>query len=174
MGLCVVVCACERERKRGGERERGYSAVVVEVCVVHRVHWLPCVVFVGCLIGASVEQALLLVLLVLRSYLPSFYLFVSVYFFMNFQVKEVAHLMSEVVQVMTVKRRKERLAECLEYVNTNTTSYWAAQILMDLKAAGRSADRSIMSPVGFGLNFRVIGETGESSLPNLTCGCLRL
>lgn len=72
----------------------------------------------------------------------------------------MAHVMAEVVQEMTVKTRKERLVDCLEYVNTNTTSYWAAQILMDLKAVGRSADRSIMSPIGFGLNFRVVGETG--------------
>ena len=66
--------------------------------------------------------------------------------------------MAEMVQVMTATRRKERLVQCLEYVNTNTTSYWAAQILMDLKAVGRSSNRSIMSPVGLGLNFRVVGE----------------
>lgn len=70
----------------------------------------------------------------------------------------MAHVMAEVAQVMTAKRRKERLAECLDFVSTNTTSYWAAQILMDLKAAGSSSDRSIMSPVGLGLNFRVVGE----------------
>lgn len=73
-------------------------------------------------------------------------------------MEEVAHVMAEVVQVMTAKRRKERLAESLDFVNTNTTSYWAAQILMDLKAVGRSSDRNIMSPVGLGLNFRVVGK----------------
>ncbi|CBJ29609.1 Trehalose 6-phosphate synthase, family GT20 / Trehalose 6-phosphate phosphatase [Ectocarpus siliculosus] len=80
------------------------------------------------------------------------------------KVEEVAHVMAEVVQVMTVKRRKERLSECLEYVNTNTTSYWAAQILMDLKAVGSSSNRSIMSPVGLGLNFRVVGMESNFSL----------
>eukprot|EP00903_Cladosiphon_okamuranus_P012881 g12029.t1 len=80
------------------------------------------------------------------------------------KVEEVAHVMAEVAQVMTAKQRKERVAECLEYVNTNTTSYWAAQILMDLKAAGRSSDRSIMSPVGLGLNFRVVGMESNFSL----------
>ncbi|CAM9975335.1 unnamed protein product [Pylaiella littoralis] len=80
------------------------------------------------------------------------------------KVKAVAHVMAEVVQEMTVKTRKERLVDCLEYVNTNTTSYWAAQILMDLKAVGRSADRSIMSPIGFGLNFRVVGMESNFSL----------
>eukprot|EP00752_Nemacystus_decipiens_P007782 g6950.t1 len=80
------------------------------------------------------------------------------------KVKEVAHVMAEVVEVMTPARRKERLAQCLEYVHTNTTSYWAAQILMDLKAVGRSSDRSIMSPVGLGLNFRVVGMESNFSL----------
>ncbi|CAN0161897.1 unnamed protein product, partial [Ectocarpus sp. 4 AP-2014] len=80
------------------------------------------------------------------------------------KVEEVAHVMAEVVQVMTVKRRKERLSECLEYVNTNTTSYWAAQILMDLKAVGSSSNRSIMSPVGLGLNYRVVGMESNFSL----------
>lgn len=84
----------------------------------------------------------------------------SIYYTYVLKVEEVAHVMAEVAQVMTSKRRKERLAECLEYVNTNTTSNWAAQILMDLKAAGRSSDRTIMSPVGLGLNFRVVGEWG--------------
>ncbi|CAN0430543.1 unnamed protein product, partial [Hapterophycus canaliculatus] len=69
--------------------------------------------------------------------------------------------MAQVVQLMTVRLRKERLVQCLEYVNTNTTSFWAAQILMDLKAVGRSSNRSIMSPVGLGLNFRVIGEKSD-------------
>jgi hypothetical protein len=32
-----------------------------------------------------------------------------------------------------------------------------AQVLKDLKSIVKSADRSIMSPVGLGLNFRVIG-----------------
>lgn len=86
------------------------------------------------------------------------------------QVEEVAHVMAEVVQVMTAARRKERLAQCLEYVHTNTTSYWAAQLLMDLKAVGRSANRSIMSPVGLGLNFRVIGKGARWSGTVLCAG----
>lgn len=66
--------------------------------------------------------------------------------------------MAEVVEVIPKETREERHAQDLEVVTTHTTSTWAAQILMDLKAVGRSADRSIMSPVGLGLNFRVIGE----------------
>lgn len=65
--------------------------------------------------------------------------------------------MSEVVELMTADRRKERLAQGVEYVTSNTTSFWAATILTDLKAVGRSADRSILAPVGLGLNFRMIG-----------------
>ena len=68
--------------------------------------------------------------------------------------------MVEVAQPMRMELRWERLAQGLEYVTSNTTSYWAAQILTDLKAVGRSADRSILSPVGLGLNFRVVGEEG--------------
>ena len=65
--------------------------------------------------------------------------------------------MADVVQMMTLERRKERLAEGLEFVVSNTTSFWAAEILTDLKAVGRSSDRTILSPVGLGLNFRVVG-----------------
>lgn len=72
---------------------------------------------------------------------------------------EVARVMADVVQLMDVDRRQERLAQGLDYVSSNTTSYWAEQVLSDLKAVGRSSDRSILSPVGLGLNFRVVGET---------------
>lgn len=65
--------------------------------------------------------------------------------------------MADVIKLTTPERRKERLAEGLEFVVSNTTSFWAAEILTDLKAVGRSSDRNILSPVGLGLNFRVIG-----------------
>lgn len=71
--------------------------------------------------------------------------------------------MAEVVEVMSVEQRKERLAQGLDYVTSHTTSFWAAQILTDLKAVGRSSDRSNLSPVGLGLNFRVIGELDRST-----------
>lgn len=73
------------------------------------------------------------------------------------QVEKIAKVMSEVFELMTADRRKERLAQGVEYVTSNTTSFWAATILTDLKAVGRSADRSILAPVGLGLNFRMIG-----------------
>lgn len=56
------------------------------------------------------------------------------------------------------QKRAERHMQDLEFVTSSTTSSWAAQILTDLKAVGSSADRTGMSPVGLGLNFRVIGE----------------
>lgn len=80
------------------------------------------------------------------------------------KVEEVADVLAEVAQPMRVELRSERLAQGLEYVTSNTTSYWAAQILTDLKAVGRSADRSILSPVGLGLNFRVVGMESNFGL----------
>lgn len=74
-------------------------------------------------------------------------------------MEEVARVMAEIVELMPQEIREERHAQDVELVTLNTTSSWAAQILTDLKAVGRSADRSIMSPVGLGLNFRVIGES---------------
>lgn len=65
--------------------------------------------------------------------------------------------MADVIKMTTPERRRERLAEGLEFVVSNTTSFWAAEILTDLKAVGRSSDRNILSRVGLGLNFRVIG-----------------
>ncbi|CAN0342837.1 unnamed protein product [Discosporangium mesarthrocarpum] len=73
------------------------------------------------------------------------------------KVDDVAKVLLDVVQHQTRDRRKERHQKDLGFVSQHTTAFWAHQLLRDLKAVTQSPDRSFMSPVGLGLNFRVIG-----------------
>eukprot|EP00612_Vaucheria_litorea_P006132 CAMPEP_0171470926 /NCGR_PEP_ID=MMETSP0946-20130122/414_1 /TAXON_ID=109269 /ORGANISM="Vaucheria litorea, Strain CCMP2940" /LENGTH=1149 /DNA_ID=CAMNT_0012000347 /DNA_START=172 /DNA_END=3621 /DNA_ORIENTATION=- len=82
------------------------------------------------------------------------------------KLDEVYIAMSKVLE-MQLETRLARHAKDEDFVINHTTSFWAYQVLKDLKSIQKSADRAIMSPVGLGLNFRVIGmEVGFSSLDN--------
>lgn len=82
------------------------------------------------------------------------------------KIDEVVTAMRAVLG-MDLEERIGRHAKDEHFVLNHKTSFWADQILRDLKAIPKIHDRSVMSPVGLGLNFRVIGmDAGFSQLDN--------
>lgn len=72
------------------------------------------------------------------------------------KLDEVADCMTMTL-AMSLEQRRARHAKDEDFVLHHSTLFWATQVLSSLKSIRKSDDRSGMSPVGLGLNYRVVG-----------------